>query len=244
MCGMNGPAAQKLKELRTRLGLSMSDVAVHLGLPRFRKSSYQHYEDKHKEEHLPLSLVSQLVDLFVSRGADEREVWALAGVEKLFLEKSRDLIVSHANAVRVTVSHIAEAELWRGSKMNDAEETGAFILAPDPEFPDCPRYGLKLQGRVADLAAPDGFVAVCISLSSIGREPRHKEYVHVTRRDLEKGREETTVRQCAIVKGEMHLASCSSRPDLQYSLKPGMDEHGDEVVISGVVRLFYQDVRA
>ena len=80
---------QKLKALRERAGLTVQEAADALGLP---KSTYAAYEDKFKQEFLPVQLVLKLIPLFKKRGVAEEELWLLTGVplEKLKLYSDPD----------------------------------------------------------------------------------------------------------------------------------------------------------
>ncbi len=71
--------ARRLKQIRTRAGLSIRQVAEALGMEH--GSSYQHYEDRFKKPLLPLDLILRLVPIFAPRGIDSSELFALAGVD-------------------------------------------------------------------------------------------------------------------------------------------------------------------
>ena len=71
--------ARRLKQVRTRAGLSIRQVAEALGMEH--GSSYQHYEDRFKKPLLPLDLILRLVPIFAPRGVDPAELFALAGVD-------------------------------------------------------------------------------------------------------------------------------------------------------------------
>ena len=71
--------ARRLKQIRSRSGLSIRQVAEALGMEH--GSSYQHYEDRFKKPLLPLDLILRLVPIFGPRGVDSAELFALAGVD-------------------------------------------------------------------------------------------------------------------------------------------------------------------
>ena len=71
--------ARRLKQIRTRAGLSIRQVAQALGMEH--GSSYQHYEDRFKKPLLPLDLILRLVPIFGPRGVDAAELFSLAGVD-------------------------------------------------------------------------------------------------------------------------------------------------------------------
>src|SRR4029077_5775067 len=71
--------ARRLKQVRTRAGLSIRQVAEALGMEH--GSSYQHYEDRFKKPLLPLDLILRLVPIFAPRGVEPTELFALAGVD-------------------------------------------------------------------------------------------------------------------------------------------------------------------
>src|SRR5690349_11969710 len=71
--------AKRLKQIRTRGGLSIRQVAEALGMEH--GSSYQHYEDRFKKPLLPLDLILRLVPIFAPRGIDSADLFALAGVD-------------------------------------------------------------------------------------------------------------------------------------------------------------------
>jgi phage repressor protein C with HTH and peptisase S24 domain/DNA-binding XRE family transcriptional regulator len=76
---MKSSAAQKLKELRERTGLTVREVARLIGKPA---SSYASYEDKYKKPYLPITLVKDLEPHFRAKGIEPRELYALAGVDR------------------------------------------------------------------------------------------------------------------------------------------------------------------
>jgi transcriptional regulator with XRE-family HTH domain len=72
-------AAQKLKEIRQRSGLSVRGLADALGIPA---SSYQHYESKKfTKRYLDVELCSDLAKIFGNCGIDLGEVMTLAGFQ-------------------------------------------------------------------------------------------------------------------------------------------------------------------
>jgi len=71
--------ARRLKQIRTRAGLSIRQVAEALGMEH--GSSYQHYEDRFKKPLLPLDMILRLMPIFGPRGVDAAELFALAGVD-------------------------------------------------------------------------------------------------------------------------------------------------------------------
>jgi len=71
--------ARRLKQIRTRSGLSIRQVAESLGMEH--GSSYQHYEDRFKKPLLPLDLILRLVPIFGPRGIESADLFALAGVD-------------------------------------------------------------------------------------------------------------------------------------------------------------------
>src|SRR5579859_2918160 len=71
--------ARRLKQIRTRSGLSIRQVAEALGMEH--GSSYQHYEDRFKKPLLPLDLILRLVPIITPRGIDSADLFALAGVD-------------------------------------------------------------------------------------------------------------------------------------------------------------------
>ncbi|HLJ21411.1 MAG TPA: S24 family peptidase [Stellaceae bacterium] len=71
--------ARRLKQVRTRAGLSIRQVAEALGMEH--GSSYQHYEDRFKKPLLPLDLILRLVPIFGPRGVEAADLFALAGVD-------------------------------------------------------------------------------------------------------------------------------------------------------------------
>lgn len=68
--------AIKLKSLRQKAGLSLPGIARHLG---WKNSKYQHYEDRYKESMHPYDMIKTIAPLFIDRGIDPTEFFALAG---------------------------------------------------------------------------------------------------------------------------------------------------------------------
>jgi AcrR family transcriptional regulator len=71
--------SRRLKQIRSRAGLSIRQVAEALGMEH--GSSYQHYEDRFKKPLLPLDLILRLVPIFGPKGVEAAELFALAGVD-------------------------------------------------------------------------------------------------------------------------------------------------------------------
>src|SRR5258708_36497275 len=69
--------ARRLKQIRTRAGLSIRQVAEALDMEH--GSSYQHYEDRFKKPLLPLELILRLVPIFGPRGVDAAGLFPPAG---------------------------------------------------------------------------------------------------------------------------------------------------------------------
>ncbi len=68
--------AIKLKSMREKAGISLPKVARHLG---WKNSKYQHYEDRYKEKTQPYDMINSIAPLFIERGIDPTEFYALAG---------------------------------------------------------------------------------------------------------------------------------------------------------------------
>ncbi|HEX9465666.1 MAG TPA: helix-turn-helix domain-containing protein [Alphaproteobacteria bacterium] len=79
MGGMEQPskAARDLKALREQAGVSVREAARELDIS---PSGYKHYEDRFKDEWLPLTLISKLVPLFQRGGVEPARTRALAGL--------------------------------------------------------------------------------------------------------------------------------------------------------------------
>jgi transcriptional regulator with XRE-family HTH domain len=75
----SSPVSRKLKQIRTRAGLSIREVAHALGMEH--GSSYQHYEDRYRKQYLPLEFVRRLIPIFEKGGISAPELYALAGVD-------------------------------------------------------------------------------------------------------------------------------------------------------------------
>lgn len=76
---MKSRSAEKLKELRAVTGLSIREVAKHLGYSH--GSGYQHFEDAYSKEFLPYDLVQKLIPVFTPRGVEAIELLRLAGAD-------------------------------------------------------------------------------------------------------------------------------------------------------------------
>ncbi len=77
MTGLS-PTAQKLKSLREKAGLTVRQLAEQIDL---RHTSYAYYESpKFKKRHLPMELAEKLAPHLLSRGIEQSEIFALAGV--------------------------------------------------------------------------------------------------------------------------------------------------------------------
>lgn len=74
------PAAQTLRNLRMRAGLSARRLAEAAGMPA---TTYKSYEDRYAKPHLPTTLVTQIAPYLVGRGTPpvtRQELAALAGI--------------------------------------------------------------------------------------------------------------------------------------------------------------------
>lgn len=79
LAAMDQPSkvARDLKALREEAGVSVREAAKELEIS---PSGYKHYEDRFKDEWLPLSFVNKLVPLFQRAGIEPARTRALAGV--------------------------------------------------------------------------------------------------------------------------------------------------------------------
>lgn len=66
----------RLKSLRERAGLSVRAMADELEMP---PSTYTHYEDRYKRNHLGYDLTSKIADVLTRRGVPRDEVMILSG---------------------------------------------------------------------------------------------------------------------------------------------------------------------
>lgn len=73
----NSEVAKKLKALREEAGVSVRVAAKEANLT---PSGYKHYEDRFKDELLPLTLVKSIAPLFERNGVNPNKLYELAGV--------------------------------------------------------------------------------------------------------------------------------------------------------------------
>lgn len=80
--------AMRLKALResTKPKLTVRKVAELLGLP---PSTYASYEDKFKQQYLPVKLVTKLARILEERGVDAAEVLSLGGIADAYEDRGR-----------------------------------------------------------------------------------------------------------------------------------------------------------
>lgn len=71
-----GPAAEKLRAVRLMAGLSLAQLAERLGMPL---GSYRHYEERLKDEFLPVKFVRDLARALAGSDVPVEAVFALAG---------------------------------------------------------------------------------------------------------------------------------------------------------------------
>ena len=90
---MPSEVGSRLKALREESGLTMRQVADHLG---WRQSRYQHYEDRYTKAVLPIDLVKGLANILGSRGIDAERIYALAGIAPPSVTKSESATVTSA----------------------------------------------------------------------------------------------------------------------------------------------------
>jgi transcriptional regulator with XRE-family HTH domain len=135
---------EKLRNLRTRAGLSMNACAKALGFKG--PSSYQRYEnpDLFKDEFLPLELVRKLVPLFAENGIPKGELIALTGLSDVteIAQSSQEAAVpldrlgvvvkalaEYRNDERLTFTPDEEAEMvvsfcrWYGTEIAAGRQT-------------------------------------------------------------------------------------------------------------------------
>lgn len=118
----------RLKELRTRAGLSVRATAEALGMPA---TTYQAYEDraKFKKPMLPLDLARRIAAVFQESGLDKADVLALAGLDE---DEASSVQIMPAAADRVLeemgLAVVPELELGYsmggGSVFSDYRQTG------------------------------------------------------------------------------------------------------------------------
>lgn len=125
----------RLRELRTRAGLTVRGTAEALGMPT---TTYQAYEDraKFKKTILPLDLARKIAGLFHEHGVDKSEVLALAGLGE---EEADSLQIMPAATDRVLeelgLSVVPELELGYsmggGSVFHEYRQTGVVPFKRD-----------------------------------------------------------------------------------------------------------------
>jgi len=127
------PVRIRLRTMRLRAGLTMRDVAEAISRSI---SSYQHYEDRYKRQHLPNDLVRDLMPVLRARGIDAAEIATLA-------PPSLDDLLAPAERrtpypLKQTVSAAPSGD--KGSAGNKWSDWPI----------DLPVYALSVKGRPAD----------------------------------------------------------------------------------------------
>jgi len=222
----------KLKALRTRAGLSMGQVAKHLGLRG--ASSYQRYEDGalYKKPHLPVPMVRKLLDIFPGRGSppiSQEEVMMLAGIDGLTVPQL--MALDDQNWIWCVGE--AAAGVWREAFEWPREDWTPIVLSVrDDRFPRARRAALLVRGDSMDELYPDGSYVVFVRFDEVGAKPRVGDKVVVIRRrqDLV----ETTVKiYTKDAGGKIWLAPRSRNP--KYTALPLEGDGDREIEILGLI---------
>lgn len=116
----------RLKELRERAGITMSEMAKRVGTTY---SGYTHYEYRFKEPYLPMSFAESLVEAFRGSGVRPEEILALAGAPSRV--ESHEIVPNGAKLVPV---YDLAASAGFGSLVE--YETIAYSLAFPPSYLD------------------------------------------------------------------------------------------------------------
>ena len=107
-----GPAAARLKKLRSQAGLTIRQMSEELGYEYHTK--YQYWEDRYKKDHLPWEIFLPIKEILMARGVPESEIDVLLPMD-----------------VRDRLTRMDD-KLTRILEMLAQEETGP---APSPERP-------------------------------------------------------------------------------------------------------------
>lgn len=123
-------AAEKLKALRERAGVSVRSMASSLGMAS--SNTYTHYESRYKKDLLPLDLASRVADILEPRGVPRSEVMALAGVDSgaspsVLIEDGED---APDGAALVPLYDVA-ASAGHGALVTSEDRTAHIAFAPD-----------------------------------------------------------------------------------------------------------------
>lgn len=91
--------AKKLKALREEARISVREASRAAELSA---GGYQHYEDRFKDQFLPVALINKLVPLFEQRGVESHRLRALAGLELSEPEPPKSNVTAITEAPDVT----------------------------------------------------------------------------------------------------------------------------------------------
>jgi repressor LexA len=224
----------RLRELRTRAGLSMERLARAIGLAG--ASSYQRYEDPalFTKDHLPLPMVRKLLDVLPGKGSppiSKEEVAMLAGIEGLTVPQ---LEAIDDQSWIWCVGEVA-AGVWRDSFEWDRDDWKPVVLSVrDDRYPRAKRTALLVRGDSMDQIYPEGTYIIYVRFEDIGSRPREGNKVIAVRR-----RPDLIEATAKILKkdggGKTWLVPNSSNPKHTAIPLDGPDSEGIEVDIIGLI---------
>lgn len=119
---------EKLRDLRTRAGLSMNACAKALGFKG--PSSYQRYESPElfKDEYLPLEIVRKLAPLFAEHGIPKEDLLALAGLPDIAeMAQSGQEASVPLDRLRMVVKALAEYRSEERLSFTPSEEAEMIV---------------------------------------------------------------------------------------------------------------------
>jgi transcriptional regulator with XRE-family HTH domain len=206
--------AEKIKELRSSLGWSTTQLAKHIGVNQSTVSKYELGVQEPKTE--PNQKLAELAGMTLGQ-------WL--GVEPL---------AEDARARTVVIVGELQAGYWREAVEWDHDAQYPVSVYLDPDTPNYPLQGYIVRGTSMNRIYPDGTVVFVASTISNGLHPEDGQYVLVTRRNKD-GLYEASLKEYVVERdGTINLMPRSYDPEHQKPLVVD-DGNAEEVTITGVV---------
>lgn len=131
-------AANRLRQIRERTGLSIRTVAKAIGRST---SGYVFYEREYKKKYLPLEMAEELVPIFENHGIAEAETLSLAGLKQSINAQGEESYAEEPDIDKDDRTASASGALWDHIRLLHPEGVDeATPYYPESRHPD---YGRK-----------------------------------------------------------------------------------------------------
>lgn len=206
--------AEKIKELRRKLGFSQAEFSKQIGVDQSTLSKYERGEHNPKSE--PIQKMADLAGMSVGE-------WL--GIEPV---SNKDV---RAKTVRVVGE--LQAGVWREAIEWDYDDQYDAPVLLDSSLPGYALKGYVVRGTSMNRYYPDGSIVYAAATIYNGLTPANGDHVLVSRRN-KSGLFEATLKEYVVEPdGSRWLWPRSNDPEHQTPIQFGPDS--EEVTVTGIV---------